>query len=871
MRQHYRPEPPKFANRFLQWYCRPELLEEIQGDTLEIYYRDARQNKRKADWKFTWNVIRFFRWRNIRKQRQQPNQFSLDMLQNIFKVAIRNFFHQPSHSMLNVLGLSVSFTAAIIIGLWIAHEMSFDKFNKNPERIFRMMSHVDSDGSIETFSAARANIDLTSIPEIKEKAIVISGNRWPNELCFRPEGKANDCIYLFGIYSEESFFSIFNFPIVSGDQNPLSNVTNIAISETMASKLYGEENPIGKTIKIDDHYPVTIASVFKDAPANSTLQFDFVLHKDVFARMRGLQSDHFDKEFFAVYFKTNATISPDTLTSRINDNSSILTEDLKKDKVSYSAFPLLNARLHGEFINGKNTGGRIQYVSLFMIVAILVTVMAVINFVNLNTARAANRSKEIGIRKVTGAHRTSIVLQFMGEAFFVIAIALALSVICAQLSLPFFNQLIGETLTVGILNPSVIGWVVAFLIIVTIAAGLYPSVIMSSFQPAQVLKGVVSSLRGNGQQLRKVLLVIQVTASLGIIIFTAILFQQLSFVQNKNLGLDKENILHIEPTYKLLKQFDAFKNELLKHPQIQQVAATNSDPIDLTFQTTGVSWPGMPAGMNAPFKLLGCNESLLETFGISLQEGRMFGVKRLDSLRTEIVVSESAVKRMGLTDPLGTAIKIGETECVIIGVAKDFHTASLKHEQLPVILYSHDVVQCSRLYVKFANGTTKESLAAIEASYKKLEPSFAMKYDFVDDAFDKMYKTEKTASTMLVFFTVIAAVIAIIGVVGLATYNVIKRKKEIGVKRIFGASVFQVLAMLSKEFVILICVAALVGFPIAWYGAGQWLSGYAYRISIPWWIFGVALVGIIATTLLLILIQGLKTIRTNPGEILRNE
>ncbi len=863
-------KPPRLAKRFLEWYCRPELLEEIQGDALEIYYREAKVNKRKAEWSFAWNVIRFFRWRNIRRQKQHYTLYSVDMLQNIFKVAIRNFLRHPKHSMLNVAGLAVSLTAAIIIGLWIAHERSYDTFHEDSRKIFKVMSHVDSDGSIETYSAAPANINLASIPEVSEKAVVISGNRWPNELCFRTEEKATDCIYLSGIYSEKTFFSIFNFPIVSGDQNPLANPTTIAISESMATKLYRDENPIGKIIKIDDHFPVTIASVFRDVPANSTLQFHFVLPIEVFASMRGLPHDYYNKDFFTIYFKTNTTISAEALTSKLN-NTSILTEDLKKDHISYSAFPLVDARLHSEFVNGKNTGGHIQYVNLFMIVAILVTIMAVINFVNLNTARAANRSKEIGIRKVTGAQRSGIVMQFMGESFLVVAVALVLSVVCAQLSLPFFNDLIGETLLVNLFNISVLGWVAVFLIVVTIAAGLYPSVVMSSFQPAHVLKGAVTSMGRGGQQLRKVLLVVQVSASLGIIIFTGVLFQQLSFIQNKNLGFDKENMLHIEPTYKLLKQYDAFKNELLSHPQLQQVAATNADPVDLSVQTTGVSWPGMPDGMNASFKLLGCNEGLLETFGVALLEGQMFGSAPADSIGNEIVVSESAVKRMNLKQPIGTRIKIGDSECVIIGIVKDFHTASLKQEQLPVILYSHDILQCSRLYIKYAPGTTQESLAVIEAAYKKFEPAFTMKYDFVDETFGNMYKTERTASAMLVFFTIISSVIAVMGVVGLATYNVLRRKKEIGIKRVFGATVIHVLGMLSKEFILLIGISALAGFPVAWYSAGQWLSGYAYRINMPWWIFGTALIGITASTLLLIFIQGLRTIRTNPSEILRSE
>jgi putative ABC transport system permease protein len=866
-----KPMPPKWANRFLQWYCRPDLLEEIQGDAYELYHRTLKEAKWKADIQFTWNVIRFFRLKNIKKSESNyQNNLSTAMIKNIFKVAVRNFFRQPGHSMLNVMGLAASFIAIFLIGLWIFHETSYDRFHQSSERIFKVMSHVDANGTIETYPAARSSINLAAIPDVAEKAVVITGARWPNELCFRPDGKPNECIYLSGIFSEQPLFSIFNFPIIKGNKSPLADPTNIAISESMATKLYGEEDPLGKTIKIDDHYAVTIASIFKNVPANSTLQFEFILPVQVFARMRGLSDDYFSKEFQTVFFKTNTNITSEALTEKLNEHS-ILTEDLRKDKLSYSAFSFVDTRLRGEFVNGKNSGGRIQYVNLFLLVAVLVLAMAVINFINLTTARASNRSKEIGIRKVTGANRVGIVLQFMGESFLVVLIALVIGVVSTQLLLPVFNNLIGETLSINLLNLSIISWVIGFALLVALVAGLYPAWLMSAFQPAQVLKGNTVTASSGAQHLRKILLVVQVSVSLGIIIFTGVLFQQLSFIRDKNIGLDSENIVHIEPTYKLLQQYDALKAELLTHPQIKDITATSADPIDLNFQTTGVNWPGMPNGMNTGFKILGGNYEVAETFGLQLIDGRMFGTTPKDSLVQEVVVTEQAVKIMELKEPIGTEIGIGSGSFTIIGVVKDFHTASLKQEQLPVIIYAHPLLQCSRLYVKYEAGTTAEAISAIQETYKKFEPAFTMKYDFVDEAFDKMYKTENTAATMLIFFTGIALLIAVIGVVGLATYNVLKRKKEIGVKRVLGATVWQILSDLSKEFILLIALAAVLAIPVAWYSAGQWLLGFAYRINMPWWIFVVTLVAITLVTILLITLQGLKTIRTNPTETLRSE
>jgi putative ABC transport system permease protein len=865
-------KPPRWADRFLQWYCRPDLLEEIQGDAYELFERTSKENPRKAKWQFSWNVIRFFRLKNIRKPKSRltNNTITRGMLQNIFKVATRNFFRQPAHSLLNVLGLTVSFVAAFLIFLWVVYERSYDQFHEQPDQIYKVLSHVEANGDLATYDVADSHLDVSSIPEVAKKAIVINGTRWPNELCFRPEGKSNECIYTSGIYTEESFQSMFNFPIISGDPNPLSNPNNLAISEKTAALLYGTENPIGKVVKIDDHYEVTIASVFKDVPANSTIQFDFLLPLDVFKKMRGFSDDQFYSNFLPVYLKTNSELPGELLTQKLNE-SPALTERVKNDKISYTAYPLTQWRLKSKFENGKNAGGRIEYVNLFLVIAVLLIAMAVINFVNLSTARASTRSKEIGIRKTTGAFRSGIIVQFISESFFVVLLALIVAVGVTQLALPLFSSLIGESLNVSLFS----GWMplalFAFLFLVSLAAGLYPAIVMSGYEPAKVLKGEVSTRHSGTQQMRKVLLVVQLSASIGIIIFSGILFQQLSFITHKNLGVDRENILRIEPTYKLLKQYDAFKNELLKHPQIKSVTASNANPLNLSGRTTGVKWQGMPENSSATFQILGCNYELPETFGLKLLEGRSFTPQTADTIHTEVIVTEEAVKLMGFKEPIGALFTVGDANCVIIGVVNDFHTESLRNEKLPVVFYMHPVLNCSSLFVKYESGATKQSFEIIQSAYNKLEPAFTMKYSFQDEVFDTMYKTEITASKMVMLFTVISIVIAIMGIVGLATYNVIKRKKEIGIKRIFGASIPNIFLMLSKEFVWVVVLATLLAMPFTWYSASQWLSGFAYRIDIPWWIFISTFAGICILTVLIICVQGFNTVKTNPTKTLRSE
>jgi putative ABC transport system permease protein len=419
--------PPKWADKFLVWYCRPDLLEEIQGDVYELFYRGARDHKRKANLYFIWNVIRYFRWKNIRRQKpaNHPSDFTIAMLKNILLVWFRHMVRQPGHASLNVFGLTAGFTCAFLIMLWVAHEYSFDRFHADPDRIFKVVTHAEANGVFQTYNVASSVMDVSSIPEAQALASVSSGTRWPHELCFRPEGKSNECIYLNGVYADEQLFSVFSFPILKGDPKPLKQAASIAISETMAERLFGAVDPIGKMIRIDDRREVVITSVFKDIPVNSSLQFDFALTFDVLKKQWGLNDEQFAGQFFNVYIKTNTAITAARLTEKLNDVR-VLTGPYKTQKLSYQAHPLANWRLKGKFEDGKNTGGRIEYVILFIIIGLLVVVMAVINFVNMSTARAALRAREIGIRKVTGAFRSTIAMQFMGESFLVVFIAFVL-------------------------------------------------------------------------------------------------------------------------------------------------------------------------------------------------------------------------------------------------------------------------------------------------------------------------------------------------------------------------------------------------------------------------------------------------------------
>ncbi len=863
--------PPKWADRFLQWYCRADLLEEIQGDAYELFYRTAKESIRKANLYFIWNVLRFFRIKNIRKSKSSNHTIpSTAMIKNMLVVAIRNFMRQPGHSFLSIAGLSAGLTCVLLIMLWIINEKSFDRFHTDTDKIFKVLTHVDADGSFQTYDVASSSMDVSSIPEAGTLVSVSTGTRWPHELCFRPEGKSNECIYLNGVYANEHLFSVFNFPVLKGDANPLKGASNIAVSEKMSQALYGATDPIGKTIKIDGSQDVTIVSVFKNAPSNSSLQFDFALPYAVLQKQWGLNDEVMARNFFNMYVKTNSIISAEKLTEKLNDIR-VLTEAHKAQKVSYQAYPLTDWHLKSKFEGGKNTGGRIEYIVLFSVIGGLVVLMAVINLVNMSTARATLRAKEIGIRKVTGALRSTIAIQFMTESFLFVFFSFVISVLLAQLALPYFSNLTMQSVSLTLLSGSVPIYLICLLISVALLAGIYPSLIMSSFQPIRILKNQLTSKSSGSQGFRKALLIVQLSVSIIIIIFGGVLYKQLEFITNKNLGFNRSNMIRVEPTYRLLKKFDAFKNELLKNPTIVSIGASNDNLLNSAGANTGVTWLGKPEDSRVSFRTIGCISEFPATMGLKIIEGHDFQVEKTDTLRTEVLISKEAVKTMGLKNPVGEEIKIGQMPCVIIGVVDDFHTSSLHETLLPVILFRQSVEAVSALYVAFKPGTTEESMRALTNTYKTLEPDYTMKYWFQDETFDEMYKTEIVASRLVLLFTVISLSIAVIGIIGLATFNTLRKTKEISIRRVFGASAAQALSVLTREFLWVLVIAMLVASPLAWYAADHWLQGFAYHTTMPWWIFGATCISIAVLIIFIIWLQGMKAIRANPTETLRSE
>ncbi|PZX57625.1 MacB-like protein [Algoriphagus ratkowskyi] len=868
-------KPPKWAEKFLSWYCREDLLDEIQGDIYELFDRKAVDSKRAANREFVWNVIRFFRIKNIKKRTTDnyTNTITTAMLKNNLTVFLRSFRKNPGHSLLSLFGLSIAFACTFLIILWVNNEFAFDRFHADSENIFKVITHLDANDSYQTQFTAGFNLNAGSLPEVEEVTHISTGTRWPHELCFSPVIESADCIYFSGVYASPNLFSTFSFPILSGDPNPLDDVAQIAISEKMSHMLYGDESPLGKIIKIDGTKEVSIAAVFKNIPSQSSIEFDFALPYKILQQQWGINDESLQKQFFDVYLKTVSNVSSEALSKKLN-NPSVIGEEYISKKISYEAIPFTQWHLNSVYENGRLVGGRIDYVHLFILIALLVLATAVINFVNLATARASLRAKEIGVRKAIGAVKSSLVIQFMSESFLMVFIAFLLGIVWTLLALPQFNTLVDDTLSLSALDGSMMLYMFGFLIFITLLAGLYPSLVMSSFQSAKILKGLEIKRFNGSVNIRKTLMALQLCLSIGIILFSTVIHFQLNFIRQKNLGFDKENMIRVEPTYRLLKSYDAFKDQSLKSKVISGMTVTNSNPLHIDSKTMAVEWSGKSVDTNISFQTIGTIDNFTELFDLKVLEGRQFFDQNQteESMWAEAIITESAAKLFGFKNPIGEKIKIlNYLDCEIVGVINDFHTASLKESILPVIIYRKPVEQLSGIYIKYKAGHAEEAIQDINTIYKSLEPDTSIKYWFQDETFDKLYKTESIASNLVLAFSLVSILIAIIGIVGLATFNTLRKTKEIGVRRVFGATQLESLLVLVREFVWVMTVALIVAVPVAWFFSRRWLQSYAYRTEIPWVTFAFILIGAIFLILFIIWIQSQKIISTNPTKSLRSD
>ncbi len=786
------------------------------------------------------------------------------MLKNYLKIAFRSLFKYKTFSIINLLGLAVGFTCFLMIALWIKDELSYDQFHEFEDRLYAVMENQHySSGEIFTTYATPGVLGEALKEDIPELTYATTMDWWTNTLV----SYENKHIKEQGRYVGEDFLKMFSFPLAKGDkETALSEPTSMVISQKLADKFFPGIDPIGKTLRISDRFDHQVTGVLENLPTNSIFKFDYLLplqaflDKNAWARKwnnNGLRTFVMLEEE-ADYLAVNAKIK-DVLKARSEqDNTELFIQ------------PIADVYLRNDFKNGVyQGGGRIQYVRLFGIIALLVLLIAGINFMNLSTARASVRAKEVGIRKVVGANRKWLSLQFLGEAALVCLMAMGLSLVAVDYLLPWFNQFTGKEVLFPFMSASTWWGLGAMVLVMSLLAGSYPAFILSAFQPVKVLKGQLDKTP-KGAWIRKGLVVAQFSIAAFLIIGMLVVQGQLSFLQNKNLGYEKEQLVLVTLDKNLQTKYPALKADLQQLPEIQSVSASHSRITGFSNSSSNFNWEGKNPEEDHLFVYETVKPDYLATIGAELLEGRDFSTEHpADS--ANFILNESAVQLMDLETPyVGQRMTAWQQEGQIVGVVKDFNFSTLKEPVEPLVLTMSNS-HVWTMYLRINGQQTMQILSDIEAHCKKYSSAYLFQYDFADEAYNRLYKSEQVVSRLSIIFALLAIFISCLGLFGLSTFTAERRIKEIGIRRVLGASVGGIVGLLSKDFLKPVLIALVIAAPFAWYFMKNWLNDFAYHIQIGWQVFVIAAVLAIGIALITVSFQSIKAALANPINALRRE
>ena len=796
------------------------------------------------------------------------------MFRTYFKTTLRNLWKSRTYSFLNIFGLAIGIACAGLIFLWVENEVNFDKFNAKRNRLYFARVNAPMDAGVFTHGSTPgilAPAIQSEIPGIKNTCRTSENE---TSLLFNIGDKP---VYASGKYAEPSLFSMFTLPFVQGNaKNAFAQLYSLVITEKTAKKFFGnEKNIIGRTVRVDNKQDYVITGVLRDIPENSSLQFEWVAPFQIW----------YQQSPWAYIWENNCLstyveLKPE---ARVADINKQLYNFVQKKAPTSNGhvflFGMNNWHLYSEFDNGKPTGGGfITYVRLFTIIAWIILFIACINFMNLATARSEKRAREVGVRKVLGAGKKGLVLQFIGEALLMAMFAAVVAVVIMEFILPSFNTLVQKQLTLGLFNPAHISALVIITIVCGFIAGSYPSFYLSAFNPVFVLKGIRMKT-GSAALIRKGLVVLQFAVSIILIIATGVIFQQIEHVKNRNLGFNKDRLMELDIQGDMATHFEVIRQDLMQTGSVENVALADHATIYGGNNSDGISWQG-----KSPGKVLiswrSVNPEFFSTSGMKILEGRNF--EPTDSInydkpsvRGNAIVTESLAKLMGKGSQLGK-ILFNEHDTTlhvtIVGIVNDYVYGNIYGKPDPVVFFSTAPRFESVIYLRIKpNSNMAQSMAKIEAVMKKNNPAYPFQYRFVDEQMNGMISDEILVSKLSSVFSTLAIVISCLGLFGLAAYTAERRTKEIGIRKVLGASVGRISGLLTKDFVKLVLIASVIAFPVAWWIMHDWLKNFEYRIEMTWWIFLEA--GLLASTIAIFTIsfQAIKAAIANPVTNLRSE
>lgn len=860
--------PPRLFLRFFRWYCHPGIAGYIEGDLMEVYQRRVRRSgKAIADFRFIIDVIFLFRPSIVRPVKSLHSSNASGMYENYFKTASRNLRKNKGYSAINILGLSMGMSVALLIGLWVKFQASYNDFHVNGAHIGVVMKRTFFNNVKNT----QTGVMLPLRDELKSNFPDV---RYATRLDWGGENTltiGDTRVNKRGHYTDPEFLRMFTFPLLKGDVNTaLTDPYSIVITESAARDLFGDADPMGKMIRLNKSNDVIVTGVMKDVPPNSTIRFDFLVPYELRVLndewVRNAKDD-WGNNFLQVMVQLNDGVTAEQFSARIEH---LLQEKMNdKDESTFFLHPMPRWHLYGGFKDWVNTGGMIELVRLFATVGLLVLGIACINFVNLSTARSEKRAKEVGVRKAIGSHRSQLVSQFLSESLLTASIAFVISLVIVKLSLPLLSSIGFENIELDLADYKLMGIAVAACFVTGILAGWYPALYLSGIKAVSVLKGTFRA--GTSANLpRRILVVSQFSFSIALIIATVVIFLQIEHGRNRPLGYNPNDLLSIYLHEDLRNHYDVMKEQLLATGYVESVSRSSSPMTGVHNEWSGFSWPGLEPTNNIVFSAILVDHDYEKTSGLVIKEGRFFD-RKFATDSSAVVLNEAAAKMIGFKEPVGKTINLNETKLTIIGIVKNVVMQNPFREVMPaaMMLWPDDVAHG---FIRLRAGVDPgEVIAAIKPVIEKLDPSFPFQYQFTEDVFLGKFVNESRLGTLAAIFAALSVLISCLGLFGLASFMAERRTKEIGIRKVIGASVYNLWKMLSRDFVLLVIIACAISIPGAWLLMNRWLDSYVYRTDIPWWIPALTGIAALLITLLTVSYQTIRAAKTSPVNSLRSE
>jgi putative ABC transport system permease protein len=857
-------KPPQLPLRFFRWFCHPKLRDSIEGDLMELYEERVREKgKRKANIKLVVDVLLLFRPGIIKVSHAKHRINTYDMFRHNLLIAFRSFLRYKNSFLINLTGLSSGLACVLLIYLWVNDELHVDQFHVNSDRLYQVRENVVQDGGVITritTSGPTAEALAKEMPEV-EYAVTNTFDRIFHGVL---SIKEND-IKTGGIYASADFFKLFSYELIQGNKDQvLSDKKSIVITEGLAKRLFGtSENVVGKQVEWQHKKQYLVSGVLKDIPSLSSVQFDFILTFETFK-----DDNEWAMNWFNTAPQTFVLLKEGTNVDVFNKKIADLVRTKTEGKVNHRTpfiSPYTDAYLYGKYENGKQVGGRIEYVRLFSIIALFIVLIACINFMNLSTARASRRMKEVGMKKVVGARKSTLVFQYLSESTLICLLSLVMALLLVVLFLPQFNSIVGKNLTVQF-DLNFMAGLLGAVLLTGLISGSYPAFYLSKFTPATVLKGKLNNFMSEAR-VRKGLVVFQFTLSIILIVSVWVVYKQIEFIQTKNLGYSKDNVIIIRSEGTLNEKRETLISEIQKMPGVMAASSGLHSMTGHNGGTHGIEWPGKDQEDKTEFENMPVNYGLIELLGISLKEGRLFSKNFADS--SSIIFNEAAIKFMGITDPIGKEVKLWGRAMQIVGVVNDFHFESFHEKIKPAFFWVNP--NAFNIMVKVEAGKEQDVVSQLEEFNSVVNPGFPLDYHFLDTDYQTLYAAESRVSTLSKYFAGLAIIISCLGLFGLAAFTTERRVKEIGIRKVLGSTQFGIVYLLSSEFTKVVLASIIVALPASYLVAKYWLDGFAFKIQLEWWYFIASGLLALCIAWLTVGTQAFRAAKANPVDSLRSE